>query len=196
MKTSPLIPRISVACPECGALHNHVLEWDVQNPVDVKLPTLKCHQCKIAFTGSFSPVFSTMTVGKCPPQDQPVPVFRLVELPPQEHSVFFLLKGRTYFDKQTNAPKLDDEYYINSHSCPTNWMDGLEALADVEGADPHGLLEWRETILVETLDAITAKWKKLMGHSEGSSDTHTDTNILHDAFPIIQRTYAQQKKGE
>ena len=40
----------------------------------------------------------------------------------------------------------NDAYFYNEHTCPTNYMDCVEAIIYEKDADPHGVFEWVATI--------------------------------------------------
>ena len=40
----------------------------------------------------------------------------------------------------------NDEYFYNEHTCPTNYMQDVEAVIYEKDADPHGVFEWVATI--------------------------------------------------
>ena len=40
----------------------------------------------------------------------------------------------------------NDAYFYNEHTCPTNYMQDVEAVIYEKDADPHGVFEWVATI--------------------------------------------------
>jgi len=65
----------------------------------------------------------------------------LLELPPQQESVFLITKGYM-FDGEMVA----QAYFYEEHTCPVNYLRSAEIVIIGKDADPHGLFEYRQTI--------------------------------------------------
>lgn len=62
--------------------------------------------------------------------------FVLLEIPPQQESIWLRVRGMRFTPKQD----LDaDMYFYEEHTCPTNWLGDVEEVWLGEMPDPHGL---------------------------------------------------------
>lgn len=64
----------------------------------------------------------------------------LLVLKPQDKPVYFLVEGMRFEE----FPDNDKQFYYESHSCPTNWLEPVMVYHDGD-ADPHGLIEFVAT---------------------------------------------------
>jgi hypothetical protein len=73
-----------------------------------------------------------------------VPTVDILVLPPQEKPVYFVVEGGRFEDPTIpdDCPEEESkEFYYESHSCPTNWLDPIMVYHDGD-TDPHGLIQF------------------------------------------------------
>lgn len=120
-------------CPHCGESAARVDHLIKEAPI--KSGTWNCHGCG----GPYSVSVSTDKVITTVKSDSPFSkrVFDLLELPPQQHSIYFVVERKDW-----GIQGFDPTYYYNEHTCPTNWLSEVHMVIDEDNTDPHGLFRF------------------------------------------------------
>jgi hypothetical protein len=127
----------------------------------------------------------------------------LVKRPDEE---LYMVVEQTFYVRDGKVD-LDQQYYIDEHTCPTNWFKVLMVALNGD-PDPHGVFEWvRSLTYVEIEQKFGYKRDFLRGEDDSPNDVE---EALMRIFPEIEtggiiiesdaeRTAAQQlmiEKGE
>lgn len=108
--------------------------------------------------------------------------------------VFFILESVAHIDHEN---PLDDAYFYNEHSCPTNYVP-VEAIFTPDDDDPHGVFDYVRTawytksydeakergdgdeflraLFPETLGGITIEGSRTVSAQERLASTETNVN--------------------
>lgn len=74
-----------------------------------------------------------------------VPCTVLMELPPQEKSIFLVVKTNCHLDDETPSGYPNSDYHYNEGTCPTNWIREVKEIHYDGDDDPHGLFRYVRT---------------------------------------------------
>ena len=64
----------------------------------------------------------------------------------KRNGVYLIVNGNKMLGIDKEEAEHQDQYYYNEHTCPTNYMQDVEAVIYEKDADPHGVFEWVATI--------------------------------------------------
>lgn len=99
-----------------------------------------CHACG----GRYSLIFTQdggVTIAAL--DEREITTIDVLVLEPQAKPVYFVVKGMRFEGRDCNHDDEHDhkEFFYESHSCPTNWLQPVMIYHDGD-ADPHGLLRF------------------------------------------------------
>lgn len=96
--------------------------------------------------------------------------------------VYFVIEGMATNDKAD--PNEHEEYYYTEHTCPTNYIKGVEAIVQDGDFDPHGCFEYVRSIW------MTRRYAKAQEHvrdRDSNIDGEPVDDLLREYFPELQR---------
>lgn len=139
-------------CPSCKreVSLSHLLNRENLLPEDMYWT---CDECGNSFKMTRGE--GTLLAQKAIPPS-PEPEYKklvLLEIPPREHSLFFVVEATQYRTEEECGS--GDEYFYNEHTCPTNWIRHVRDIIDTSdlSTDPHGVAQYRGSIrLTEDID--------------------------------------------
>lgn len=129
-----------IVCPYCGCDHtfsvSHLLELNEQKTFG----HWYCDKCGKSVMGT---VFEDGSVEIEKTDQTREECHVLLELEPQERSVFLVAKGMFFNGKIDPENK---KYYYEEHTCPINYFKDVEVVMVEEDSDPHGLFRYKGSI--------------------------------------------------
>lgn len=160
--------RTFAACPHCGEEAGRVDHLEVTaHP----MPAWHCESCAgLYHVRRKSEDDYEVTKSKDAPWPQHWFVLRLPASHPRD--VILLIKqGRC--PNWSQDDKSSDAYYFDEHTCPVNWFNQVEAIADGSDedadTDPHGLFEFVQSFPAQPDEEADDVMRRLIGHSAGDS---------------------------
>jgi hypothetical protein len=84
-------------------------------------------------------------VEKDPKARRSIATLVLLEYPPSDKPLRFLIAGSRSVDKDDVGKKAEhgaSAFFYEQHSCPTNWIGNAEVIAYDGNPDPHGFLRY------------------------------------------------------
>lgn len=182
MEAAKKVVKEYIACPHCGEATN--AEYYQDNTAG---PWERRHdKCGGSFMYQY--VNGSAMVGPISGEPSSAPILSLLVLPPQKDPVYFVL-GNTGYRHGKPEIDLDNDYYYNENSCPTNWLDDIRAVIIEDDADPHGLLQHVRSVLEKDATVLINQVRANSGYGpvdvDGSSDGHTDYSGYASVFPEI-----------
>lgn len=97
--------------------------------------------------------------------------------------LYMVVEQTFYEDRRTGEFNLDLEYFIDEHTCPTNWFKVL-MVAENGDVDPHGVFRWVRSV---TFNEVKEKFGYERDFLRGEGD---DPNAQEEAlvkiFPEIE----------
>jgi hypothetical protein len=133
---------VSIACPYCG-----IGKKRVDHLIAGKLPAhvgpWSCDECG----GKYGVAALSPTDVEVEPHDDGkryVKSYDLLVIAPQENPIYFIVEGGYHspheFEDKGNT------YFYGEHTCPTNWLQRVEAIVSEGDDDPHGIAEFVRTV--------------------------------------------------
>lgn len=168
------IQRTSVVCPKCKD-HIHV-HWYVnyllsdRKKAEGKEPTFE-QTCKGCDTSYEFFVHSPTDIDYKVIDPKQYYGLMLVKRPDEE---LYMVVEQAYYVR-SGVISLDQEYWVNSGTCPTNWFKVLLVAEDGD-PDPHGCFEWVRSL---TYAEIEEKFGYKRDFLRGEDD---DPNAVEEAF--------------
>ena len=185
MEAAKKVIKEYIACPHCGKATT--LDYTQDNTAG---PWQHRHsKCGGSFMYQY--VNGSAVTGPISGEPDSAPILSLLVLPPQKDPVYFIL-GNSGYRHQKPEINLDLDYYYNSHSCPTNWLDDIQAVIIQDDADPHGLLQHVRSVLKVDADKEITEVRLRNGYGPGqenSRDSHTTFAGYATVFPEILKPY-------
>lgn len=187
MKPATFITKRTIVCPECSNDTGASIEHLINPQKDTKFGPWYCDECGTSFEGLVD--MSGQVFVKPNPNNKAHEAMTLVSLPPQTEPFYFLLK-RKVWTRQNEEVDLDLDYYINEHSCPTNWLRDIEVVMFDGDADPHGVIRHVRTIEMKDFNEVVRQVKveeNLIGpDQEDDGDfSNLEHQVMEKAFPEI-----------
>lgn len=105
----------------------------------------------------------------------------LVKRPDEE--LYIVLEQAYYADRETGLPRIDNEYWVNEHTCPTNWFKVL-LIAENGNPDPHGVFEWVRGLTYQDIKEKFGYDRDFL-RGEGDDPNAVEAAMLH-IFPEIE----------
>jgi hypothetical protein len=97
-----------------------------------------------------------------PIKDKSAPTVVLLKLTEKvgDREVYFVIYGTMHCENGVR-PSLDElnghhQFLYEEHTCPTNWMTGVEALVWGDNTDPHALIEHVQSVYLPTVSELKA----------------------------------------
>lgn len=143
-----------VVCPECGQ-HEFTIEHLFEEKYQGRECRWSCDECSHRFT--FVVVDDVFKMEKIASDS----VRSLVLLQSEVDSKLFVVtKGYTHFlpdgTKKPYAVTADDNrYYYEEHTCPTNFLPGIERIIYDGDFDPHGIFKYVRHVDVDDAEKMT-----------------------------------------
>ena len=166
-----------VTCPTCGK-SDHVIEHLFEGfgkpgyGESLRAGPWPCQVCG----HSFNLTCWTDGTVELEPSNEPVsvPITVLLEIPPQNESIFLKVAAETY-----GRPVTDDKerYFYEEHTCPVNYLRSVVEVKVGDDEDPHGLALYRSWYVAE--DAQRSR--ELIGHAG-------EYNKQHNLLPAKKET--------
>lgn len=185
----------TLVCPTCGkdsdCSVDHLLE-SAKHTGSYPFGPWECRACKMRLKGMirYANGETSVEVEAAPKDESHLPVMSLLVIPPQKEPIYLLKHDSGYVRPgEDRDGALDRHFYFNSHSCPTNWMNGFETIQIGDDADPHGMIRFVRAMHQEDFDKIEAELLKKHGLSEGSSTDISKQEILETAFPEVAKRF-------
>ena len=175
--------RTSVICPGCK--YNMHVHWYVdfvlseRKQKEGKPPTFEatCKGCDTSF--EFFVHSPTDIDFKVIPTKQ-FDGLMLVKRPDEE--LYIVVEQAYYVDEKTGNVRIDNEYWVNESTCPTNWFKVL-LIAEDGDPDPHGVFQWVRALTYADIEAKFG-YKRDFLRGEGDDCNAVETAMLH-IFPEI-----------
>jgi hypothetical protein len=202
MQAVNYITKRTVVCPTCGKDSKNDIDYQLENlakkaagfaqlpdnVIKMKFDIGHCEYCGVGMRGEYLLSGEVMIEPK--PNDKTHRLTTLVKIPPQTETVYFVIETQAWTRKEGEPVDLDQDYYINEHSCPTNWFGDIRAVVIGADGDPHGLIRHVRSITEADADAIALKVRQKQGYDEngeydGSSDSTTDFLVVAGMFPEV-----------
>lgn len=169
------LQRTSVVCPKCQ-YHMHV-HWYVnfvlsdRKKAEGKSPTFEstCGGCDVSYE------FFVHSPTDIDFKEIPTKQFSGLMLVKRPDEELYMIVEQAYYTREDGSVRLDQEYWVNESTCPTNWFKVLMVAEDGD-PDPHGVFQWVRGI---TYKDIEAKFDYSRGMLRGEDD---DTNAVEQAF--------------
>lgn len=173
-----IVPHAIIACPHC---HNDLdIEWHVKAVLDNKVvgnftPT-SCKDCDKAW----ELVINSREDIHC--VEKPIEQWQGLMLVKQASANVHLVLEQTFY-ADDGKPRIDLTYWIDQHTCPTNWLPVL-AVAAEGNFDPHGVFEFVRAV---TFAEIHEEYGYTRHFLRGDTDDNiSEENALHHIFPEIK----------
>lgn len=132
------ITKLHPVCPHCGKTHGSAI--DHIEPGGSFGPWF-CDGCGQGFHGVMRG--EATVIEKIPSGARFADTLVLLEYPPSDKPLRFLMRGRRY---ELPGDPGDMRFYYEQHSCPTNWIGQAVMISHGGCTDPHGFLRYvRET---------------------------------------------------
>ncbi len=152
-----------IDCPHCGE-EDMCIEhlFDFQSGQEERMAgPWHCRHCGHSF---FIYVRSDGTARIEEREEVSYPIFILLEIPPQEQSIFLKVASDSY-----GRPVEDDDqrYFYEEHTCPVNYFRSVKEIKVGDDDDPHGLALYRGWFVAESKeDQHKARWLKDNGNEK------------------------------
>ncbi|MNQ14318.1 hypothetical protein D3C85_272650 [compost metagenome] len=175
------IQRTSVVCPKCSH-HMHV-HWYVgfvlsdRKKAEGKPPTFEatCGGCDVSYE------FFVHSPTDIDFKEIPTKQFSGLMLVKRPDEELYMVVEQNFYVRNGKVD-LDNEFWINESTCPTNWFKVLLVAEDGD-PDPHGVFQWvRALTYVEIKEKFGYERDFLRG--EGDDPNAVEEAILH-IFPEI-----------
>lgn len=133
--------RLFAVCPHCNAHTDSRLD---HLEVGASFGPWDCDECGMPYGGVFQGADTVLK--KREKTSERIPAMVLLEFPPSDKPVRFLLSGTRFrYLKDTDSPEEAENsvrFFYEEHSCPTNWLGEVEMVIFDGDADPHGFLRY------------------------------------------------------
>lgn len=139
MSTTVAVTRLHAICPHCGdhsKTLDHLKEGQTFGP-------WYCDSCGRAYNGTYKGADTVLV--KDPRESRKIDTLVLLEYPPSDKPLRFLIEGMRFVDKKdlSRHPEYGGpRYFYEEHSCPTNWLKHCTMVAFDGDTDPHGFLRY------------------------------------------------------
>lgn len=184
MQAMKIIPQTAVGCPNCKA--SIAVEWHVgrveRNETTERKFDVCCRNCdtpyKITVNSREDITYDDVERQK-PTQDKGLMLLKYYK----EESELYLVVEQDFYYHGKDAPNTDMSYWINEHTCPTNWLRSVRLIADDGDCDPHGVFQFvRAYTYVEIEKQFGFKRKFLQGDDD---DNIAEEKALIEIFPEL-----------
>ncbi|CAH2399192.1 hypothetical protein [Mesorhizobium ventifaucium] len=110
--------------------------------------------------------------------------YDLLVILPQEKPIYFIVEGGYHspheFEDKGKA------YFYGEHTCPTNWLQSVEAIVSEGDDDPHGIAEFVRTVDVSGVEHPGGDgepdWRAVFPEAFGDGQT-IDGDLAAKAIP-------------
>ncbi len=135
--------KVYVACPNCGEAAGRI-----DHLFDGKAHSTRwnCDECGWDYNLS---VHGPDDVQTSVAETYRRKTYDLLVIPPRAEPVYLVVNG-TLFDCKIGEEKDEDgkQFYYDEHTCPTNWVDRIEAFCHDGDVDPHGVAQFVRSVPV------------------------------------------------
>ncbi len=125
-----------VVCPHCDETTKSTIDHLKDG---FEIIGWHCNHCGRGFGGIIKGADTVIT--KDPNESRRIQILTLLEYPPSDKPLRFLLAGHRYESKRDKSRR-DSRFFYEEHSCPTNWIGESEMIAFDGDTDPHGFLRY------------------------------------------------------
>lgn len=132
------VTKTYIVCPHCGENSGGSIDHLIADHAERNWGPWYCDHCGCGFTGAITAA-GAISVEKT--KDSFTKCFDLLRISPQEHPVYIVRETRHPTDREPEST----QFYYESHSCPTNWLNDIEMISIEGDQDPHGLIEYVES---------------------------------------------------
>jgi len=186
MKPATFITKRTIVCPECSNDTGSSIEHLINPNRDTTFGPWYCDECGSSFIGLVDK--SGQVFLELNPNDKQHEAMTLVSLPPQTEPFYFLLKRKVW--TRDGKVDLDLDYYINEHSCPTNWLRDIEVVMINDDSDPHGVIRHVRTMEMKDFNEAVRQVKiegSIIGanHEDDGDFSNLEYEVMRKAFPEV-----------
>ena len=124
-------------CPDC----KHPFQWSI--PVTVgpmRSDPPPCRECGYQINGVEVAEDGSVSYESGLFPESAKRAWHLLRLVKTDEPIYFVMKGTDYHDRDGNA------FFYEEHSCPTNWIRHTEEIWVGSDNDPHGFLEYVDSV--------------------------------------------------
>ena len=157
------ITKIHAVCPHCEQTSESMSHLKLGQ----QFGPWYCENCGASYNGVYQGVDTVIT--KDPKGRRAIETLVLLEYPPSELPLRFLMQKQRYEDDSDPDKKSNAAYYFEEHSCPTNWIGKAVVISLGHDPDPHGFLRY-----VREIDT-----------PELPEDHNEVDNLYYDLFPEL-----------
>ena len=131
-----------------------------------------CSECMAPFSGRVNAPGDVDVWKVVNPRGHFSPGLTVLRFDGKDCPTFFVMKADRYRDDpaQTNDEyQKSQQYFFESHSCPTNWLRNCIAVIKDGDTDPHGFLSFVRAIDIDLgFDEDAAEWSVLFPEAFGA----------------------------
>lgn len=152
------VTRNYVRCPHCEENSGSTIDHLMEEHAERSWGPWYCDECGYPFSGTVT-AEGGVTVGKAQSESRFVKYFNLLCLPPQKEAVYFIVAGRHPEGRAFEGT----QFFYESHSCPTNWLEDIAMISIGANQDPHGLLKYWGSAPFdqERMDGCNVDWREI-----------------------------------
>lgn len=127
---------LCIQCPTCQSRHN--IEWYVQSHLkeNEKASSKHCGDCDTHFEFQIKDRNTVLI------RTIPTTSWKGYMVVKQYEQPIYMVVETTFYDHhKTGQPNMDQTYWVDEHTCITNWLD-VEIITEAGDTDPHGLFRF------------------------------------------------------